>query len=197
MRGDLGIGVDGAPAGTSVSASGASYKLRFFGQGSGATSARESTLHKDANGNLEIEAGVNSFSVDYEIQAKSPFIIEKGIKAGNDGLTHTYAVKPLVFVYANQTSTTSIISLNLDTTAGLTTEVPVGIQVMVKEVGDTNDIWATGNAGTNAIEYRLYGPDSTLADWWLKIELTGGAWGGGSPDTEVYDVRVMLWYLAV
>lgn len=196
LRGDLGIGVDGAPAGTSVSASGASYKLRFFGKGSGADANDESTIHKDANGNLEIEAGVDDFSVDYQIQAKSPFIIEKGIKAGNDGLTHTYAVKPLVFVYGNQVSSSSNIALNLDATAGLTNEVPVGIQVMVKQVGDTQDTWATGTTGTKAIEYKLYGPDSTLADWALVIELTGSSWGGGAPDTEVYDVRVMLWYLA-
>jgi hypothetical protein len=188
MRGDLGIGVSGAGAGNYRTAVGESYKLRFFGLGTSST--LDSTIYKDADGDLEIEAGSLR-----EIQTKSTLAIHSGIQGGNDALSHAFAPKIHTAVYANlSVEGGGHLYIDLDTDYGYdTTIVPVGVQVMVSDDNETNKIWSTGatNSGYE-ISWILYGPTSSIDPWFIDIGLDGASWDLGSNE---YAVRIIVWYL--
>ena len=188
MRGDLALGAAGGAAGTYRSLSGESFKLRFLGKGSGNNNALTSTIGKDADGNLELEAGTN-----YDIEAKSTLLFEEGVRGSNDAINHVTSAKPAFFLFSNKTAIASHIVIELDTAYGLdSTIIPYAMQIFVCDDSDTDKIWSSGTGGSlYDFDYVLYGPDSASTPWQIDIHLNGSAWNSSGTD---YLVRIALWY---
>lgn len=185
LRGDLGIGAQ-ANAGENTTAIAESYKVRFFGQG--INSNKDSTIGRDIDGNLELEAGDG-----FDIEAKSVLTVEKGIR-NNDlsyiSLLSAWPIKPFVLTLTNQAwvlvgGLVLTVSVDLTTYGFDSNYTPLNYEVMVAQTGSED--WRKPS-------------ENTVMGYYPVLSYTGGTKAIGVIGTGTnwlthnIDLRLIIWY---
>lgn len=185
LRGDLGIGVEDGGAGNYLSASGPSYKIRFFGP----ALANRPTIHRTVTGALALNADQGISGSAYSGSTSEGVRIQDGVLVPEGGIhsglsSNEFAIKSIGFKELNVPLVTLIYGIDF-TTYGLDTSTHriLSVSCLVRNSSDSGSgQWF--QIGTNGYEavVNLNDHSHSTSPFVLAIGATGSAWDGGNID---------------
>jgi hypothetical protein len=169
MRGDLGIGAEGAAAGAAAGTGTAldSWKIKFYGgDGSGGSQAGYIYVNDDGNMDLVAQEFIKpSTAMIAKLHNDTSVIADTGDTSMNARHFHIriinspYLVNPGPFTLG---------------TYGFSSEQIISMQLLIKE--NTDDIWFPANDSATDGYYWAIHDYTAMSPWTLAIVLTGSNW---------------------